>query len=394
MKRLTVFLAAAALLIPMGALAQSRSPEWGAHPPFHVKAPAQTTCCAGGYAPSQITSIYGFTFLGTTGANQVIAIVDAYDDPTIASDLAKFSSQWNLPQMNSCMVGTFNHCFQKVYAPSKPRTDGGWALEISLDVEWAHAIAPAADILLVEAKSSSLSSLLAAVKVATGTKGVRVVSMSWLGSEFSSESSYDSYFPPNNSADGKGIMYTASSGDSGAGTGWPAVSPRVLAVGGTTLNSGGTSTYVSETAWSGSGGGISTYEPEPAYQTAYNILGTGNKRAIPDVAYDADPSTGVYVYDSTSYQGQSGWWVLGGTSVGAPSWAAFLALVDQGRSSPLSTTPGSDTGSAIYNAASPSTYSANFHDIASGSNGAYSAGVGYDLVTGLGSPVAHYLGSY
>ena len=171
-----------------------------------------------------------------------------------------------------------------------------------------------------------------------------------------------------------GIVFFASSGDNGAGVIWPSSSPNVVSVGGTTLNVTSTGALISETAWSGSGGGVSAYEPQPAYQANYGL--TYAKRASPDVSYDADPNTGVYVYDSTPYEGESGWWDVGGTSVGAPQWAAIQAL-------------GLSTGNSnFYQDAAPSatTYSSYFRDITVGSNG-YSAGIGYDLVTGLGSPV-------
>jgi hypothetical protein len=250
----------------------------------------------------------------------------------------------------------------------------GWAQEISLDVEWAHAIAPAAHILLVEARSSSLSDLLTAVDYATN-HGAQTVSMSWGAGEFSSESSYDGHFLHT------GVTYVASSGDTGSLTEWPAVSPNVVGVGGTALNVDSSGTYLSETGWSGSGGGISAYEAKPGYQSGVTLSAT--KRTTPDVAYDASPSTGVAVYDS--YFGGGGWGQYGGTSAGAPQWAALIALANQGRSTPLSS---SGTLNAIYSGTT------NFHDVTSGSSGTYSAGTGYDLVTGIGSPMANNLIAY
>jgi hypothetical protein len=249
-------------------------------------------------------------------------------------------------------------------------TNSGWAVETSLDVEWAHAIAPAANILLVEASSNSLTALLSAVTYATTTYSntadpVKAVSMSWGSSEFSTESTYDSSYLSSTT----GIVFFASSGDSGAGTIWPSVSPNVVSVGGTTLNVATSTAPLKETAWSDSGGGVSTYEALPAWQYDYGL--TYNGRVTPDVSFDANPSTGVSVYDSTPYEGMSGWLEVGGTSVGAPSWAAIQALG-------LLT-----VASNLYADGSPSSY---LRDITSGSNG-YSAAVGYDLVTGLGSPV-------
>ena len=326
---------------------------WKAHPLFHGR-PASLRG-PDPLSPSQIIGAYHLDS-ATGGAGATIAIVDAYDDPTIAVDLATFSSYFGLPAAN----------FVEHKMATTIRVDSGWALEISLDVEWAHAIAPQATILLVEAKSNSLTDLLAAVSYATSYSGVKAVSMSWGGSEFSTETSYDSYF------NAPGIAFFASSGDSGAGVIWPSSSPNVIGVGGTTLNLDSSGAVISETAWSGSGGGVSAYETKPTYQTDYGV--TTTKRAVPDVSYDADPNTGVLVYDGTPYQGWSGWWVVGGTSAGAPQWAAIQAL---GLSA---------TNNNFYQDAASSAYPSYFRDIISGSNG-YSAGLGYDLVTGLGSPV-------
>ena len=214
----------------------------------------------------------------------------------------------------------------EAHPQGQPKTDSGWALEESLDVEWAHAIAPGATILLVEASSASISSLLAAVDYAV-SQGASVVSMSWgSSSEFLGETSFDSHFTA------PGVTFTASSGDSGPGVIYPAASPYVTSVGGTTLplDSSGNLT-AAETAWSGSGGGVSVYEPTPSYQSSIGAAG----RSVPDVAYDADPNTGVAVYDSTAYSGQSGWFVVGGTSAGAPQWGALAAIVNSQRSTPL-----------------------------------------------------------
>jgi len=309
--------------------------------------------------------------------------VDAYDHPNIESDLAVFNSTFGLP---SCT--TLNGCFRKVYSNGRPRTNAGWALEIALDVEWAHAIAPAAKIVLVEAPSNSFSDLLDAVDVAVFQGGASVVSMSWGGSEFSSESSYDSHFMVT------GVTFTASAGDSGNGGEYPAASPYVVSVRGTTLQVDTAGNYITETAWSGSGGGISSYEIEPSYQTYGNgIPNNPNfKRGIPDVAYDGDPNTGFPVYDSVKTQGQSGWFQVGGTSAGAPQWAALFAIANSmragGGKSPLSSVSSANT--SLY-----ATDRGNYNDVTGGSNGSCGAvcttGVGYDYVTGLGSPWAKTL---
>ena len=395
MKRLVSFLAACLLAAAIFSTASAGSPLDGrtAHPPIHIR--HQATTSPTGYSPAQIRHAYGFDSLTATGSGQIIGIVDAFDDPTAASDLSTFISKFNLPTMNglpgqpSCTVSAGPHpCFQKVYASGKPRTDAGWALEISLDVQWAHAIAPGADILLVEAKTNSFANLLSAVDKAVNS-GAKVVSMSWGGSEFSSEGSYDGHFNKS------GVTFTASSGDSGTGVIYPSVSPYVIGVGGTTLNLDSSYDVTSETAWSGSGGGISAYEAEPGYQSGYPIPSTGSKRGVPDVSYNADPSTGVSIYDSTKYQRQSGWYQVGGTSAGAPQWAALIALANEGRSSSLSSN--NLSSSPEYNAAKAA-YSTYYRDITSGKNGkcgsTCTATTGYDFVTGLGSPLAASLVPY
>jgi subtilase family serine protease len=308
-----------------------------------------------GLSPAQIRVAYN---LPSTGGSGTIAVVDAYDDPTVLNDLNVFSDKFVLPSAN----------FEKYMMASTIPMDSGWALEISLDVQWAHAIAPNAKILLVEAKSSSFTDLFAAIDYARGRSDVVAISMSWGGSEFYYESLYDSHFTSS-----YGATFFASSGDNGKGVIYPAASPNVVAVGGTTLNFKSDGSLVSETAWSGSGGGVSAYEAEPSYQLSYGVSGSNGKRAVPDVSYDADPNSGVSVYDSTPYSGQAGWWQVGGTSASAPQWAAIQSL-------------GSSASNNNFYQDAKTSYNSYFRDIISGSNG-YSAGIGYDLVTGLGSPL-------
>ncbi|HET7627944.1 MAG TPA: S53 family peptidase [Bacillales bacterium] len=351
----------------------AHKPAITAHPPIHVKNGATSTYQYG-YTPDQIRNAYGVDELSYTGTGQTIAIVDAYGSPTIKQDLQTFNQQFGLPPADLTVV----------YPDGKPRrTDGGWALETSMDVEWAHAIAPDAKILLVVAKSNSLADLLSAEDYAS-SHGAEVVSNSWGASEFSSEASYDSHFQH------PGITYTASSGDSGAGVIWPAASPNVVAVGGTTLNLDESGNRLSVSAWDGSGGGLSNYFARPNYQDAWQSV-VGSSRGVPDISFDADPNTGVAVYDSTRLQGEKGWFQVGGTSLGAPCWAALIALADQGRTSPLSST---ETLTKLYQIAGDtgsSGYVANFYDITSGNNGGFAAKAGYDLVTGIGSPKANSL---
>ena len=238
------------------------------------------------YTPAELQTAYGFdsiTFNGVagTGSGETIAIVDSYDDPNIQADLNTFDAAFGLPNTTVIRVN------QTGGTNSYPASDstGGWELEESLDVEWAHAMAPGATIMLVEASSDNNSDLFAAVSYASSH--ANVVSMSWGASEFSGEAGNDStYF------DHAGVAFVASSGDSGAPPIYPAASPNVLAVGGTTLTLGAGNVWSSETGWSGSGGGLSAYESQPSYQNGV-VTQSSSARANPDVAYDADPNTGV-----------------------------------------------------------------------------------------------------
>lgn len=341
------------------------------------------TSTPAGYGPTQMRHAYGFDALSSTGAGQTIAIVDAYNDPSIANDLGVFKAQYGISGCNLKVVNQSG-------GTNLPRTNSGWAQEISLDVEWACAIAPQANILLVEASSASLSNLLAGVDYAA--RNANVVSMSFGGGD-SGSSSYDFHFNV------PGKSFVASSGDSGNGTSYPATSPYVLAVGGTNLPLDGLGNRTgAETTWSGSGGGISSSESEPGYQTSFGVTSTGGKRGNPDVAYNADPQTGVAVYDSTPNQGVSGWLVFGGTSAGAPQWSAMIARADSGRSTPLATSSAST--SPFYGAAGSASAinASNYLDVTSGTNGTCgnvcTAATGYDLTTGVGSPKAAALVPY
>lgn len=317
-----------------------------------------------------------------SGGGGTIAIVDAYDYPPAYDDLTAFSINFNLPVLPQCTLEITTSCFEKVYAGGLvPGTDCGWNQEAALDIEWAHAMSPGAKIVLVEAASNSFTDLFAAIDVANsivspnasaGT-GLGQVSMSWGGTEFSGESAFDSHLTT------PGVVYFAASGDTGGSTIYPGASPSVVSAGGTTVNRNGGGYFVSETAWSKSGGGISAFEATPTYQTGI-VAAAGTQRAVPDVSFDSDPISGVSVYDSVPCKGQVGWQIFGGTSVAAPSWAGMVNLAG----SKYNTT--NAELSTIYSCyLTQNCYSSNFRDITSGSAGGFIATKGWDFTTGVGS---------
>jgi PQQ enzyme-like repeat protein len=330
-----------------------------------------------GYAPAQVRGYLGLTGDGT---GQTIAIADAYDDPGIASDAEMFSEQYGLPGVCGA-GGTAGDCFTLDVDEQDPSagSNAGWALETSLDVEWAHSIAPMARIVLVEASDSRFASMFRAVDTAVATHPA-AVSMSWGMDEFSDETYYDGH------CEVSSTVCVVSSGDEGNPGTYPAFSPWVVAVGGTTLDLAADGSVSSEADWEQSGGGQSWVEPEPAYQDGVQHSG---KRQMPDVAFDADPGTGVAVYDSVAYEGQAGWWEVGGTSVGAPSWSAILADADQLRTA-KGDAPLTAAGFAVLHAlyALPS---AAIAPVTTGPENGWcpvgcTPGPGYDEITGLGSP--------
>lgn len=345
----------------------------------------------GGMTPNQMYSFYGAT---KYSGGQIIAIVDAFDYPSALNDFNTFSAQFGLPQETSTDVtASTNQVFQIVYAGgSKPYQDasGGWESEEALDIEWAHAMAPYAKIVLVEANSDSDTDLNNAVPVAAGYTdanglSTKEVSMSWGGSEFSGENTLDSIFTT------PGVVYFASTGDNGTagGTEYPSTSPNVVAVGGTTVNTDSNGKFVSESGWSGSGGGPSSLESRPYYQGNIQNL-VGAQRGVPDISADADPATGASIYDSTPYYYDAfdyivGWSVWGGTSLAAPMMAG---LVNGATSVYAWYWPGSSQRQldVLYINQAISGY-ANLRDITSGSNGGYSCLTGWDFVTGIGTPI-------
>ncbi len=333
-----------------------------------------STVAATPYPPATMRAYLG---LHGDGTGQTIAIVDAYHDPNIVADTEHFSEQLGLPGVCGA-GGDAKNCFTLDITGSSPSSDEDWSLETSLDVEWAHAMAPRARILLVQATEGSFAASFHAVDLAKAARPA-AVSMSWgVGFEFSDETYYDSHCVAS------GPACVVSSGDDGHPGDYPAYNPSVIAIGGTTLTLNDDGTVSDEQAWAGSGGGRSWVESAPSAQRS--VVRT-SARKIPDVSFDADPETGVGVYDSFGYRGQTGWFQVGGTSLGAPVWSALLADADQLRaaagSGPLN---GAAAQRAVY-ALPPGTLG----DVTSGPTNGFcpvgcSAGPGFDDVTGLGSP--------
>jgi hypothetical protein len=349
----------------------------------------------GGYSPAQIKQAYGvnqISFNGVTGdgTGETIAIVDAYNDPTIASDLQAFDKQFNLPNPVFKVINqTGGTTLPSAPAPGSYSSIAGMT-ETTLDVEWAHAMAPGANIILVEANLLTGPDLNAAIVTAGKQPGVVAVSMSFGGGEYPGEVSEDSKLF--NSASTPDVVYVASTGDQGAPAGYPAYSPDVLAVGGTNLKTTSNGTYVSESGWGAPGdgssaGGISAYEIQPAYQKGV-VTQSSVYRTTPDVSLVSDPQTGVAIYQT--FPAKTGSWsVVGGTSDAAPQWAGLVAITDQGRAL---------QGLAPYNNSTlmPEIYSltSDFNDITTGKSlgfPSYKCGPGYDLVTGIGTPIANQL---
>jgi len=315
-----------------------------------------------GFGPSQIRQAYGIPSSGGAGT---IVIVDSFDDPYALADFNAFSAQYGLPQEPSTNVtASSNAVFQVVYASGKkPRYNSGWSQEEALDIEWAHAMAPNAKIILVEAASNSSANLYGADDFAATLSGARQCSNSWGGGESSGEAGSDSHF---NHA---GVTYFFSTGDKGGVKDYPAASPNVVAVGGTSLFLDGSGNRSSESVWNGTGCGPSSYEPRPSYQSGVSGV-VGSARGIGDVAAVADPNTGVAV------RWNGGWYVFGGTSVACPVIAGIVNISGSNRGGAVA------ENTFIYGGLG----GANFYDVASGSAGSFAGLVGYDFPTGVGSP--------
>jgi len=343
---------------------------------FKIRAQVAQAAAAtpSGFGPSSLQSAYALPS-SSSGSGQRVYIVDAYDDPNAESDLAAYRSQYGLPACTSAS-GCFQKLNQNGATSPLPSGDTGWAGEISLDLDMVSAICPNCGITLIEADDAS-DNLFTAVKEATAL-GAKFVSMSWGGSDASSDASYDSsYFQPS------GVVYTASTGDDAYsyGTIYPATSNRVVAVGGTALTTASNSRGWNETVWKtssseGTGSGCSAYEAKPSFQNSAVSSSVCGKRADSDVSAVADPATGVAVYQT---YGGSGWAVYGGTSAAAPIIASVYALAGAPSSS---TVPGS----------LPYANTGSLNDVTSGNNGSCSpsllctAATGWDGPTGLGTP--------
>lgn len=309
-----------------------------------------------GYYPVDIQSAYNLTtpISGFASGSETVAVVDAYHDPNAAADLNTYRAYFKLP---TCGSGCFTQVAQDG-TTNYPNANTSWSEEISLDLDMVSAACPGCHILLVEANSASLGDLGTAVSYAAAH--ANVVSNSYGAAEFSGETAYDTYY------DHPGVVITASAGDGGYGVEYPAGSPYVTAVGGTTLTASSTARGWSETVWSGTGSGCSAYESNPGWQPATTYCTT---RTVADTAADANPSTGVAVYDS---YGESGWLVFGGTSVASPIIASVYALAGNAKTETAGGLYGADLNRVTSgsNARRCSTYLCNAADsLASGYNG-------------------------
>ncbi len=358
-----------------------------------------------GYTPAQVRGAYGVDLLtfGSVvgnGAGQTIALIDAGDNPSFqdtgpnfqGSALQVFDKTFGLPDPPSFTK------YNQDGGTTLPAPVAGWGVEIALDIEWAHSMAPMAKIDLVEGNEASNTDLFTAMETAGTTLGASVISMSFGallegGGDGAEEPVIDSEYIEPTLAANPSLTLLASSGDYGSDFGvlYPSVSPYVVSVGGTSLFIGSTNNWEGENGWSGSGGGISSVYSEPPWQ---NGLPGETQRTSPDVSAIADPNTGVAVYDPYDFGTSTPWGEIGGTSLASPVWAGIIALADQGRelngNAPLN---GPDqTLPALYQLyTDKTTYAADFHDITVGNSGMYSAGPGYDLVTGIGSPIVNHL---
>jgi putative Ig domain-containing protein len=337
-----------------------------------------------GYGPSDFQSAYNLTAASASdGSGTTVAIVDAYNDPTAASDLATYRSAAGLPALATGQFTQYNQEGETSPLPPTAPADDDWTLEESLDIDMVSAICPLCKIDLVEANDDEDNGLYIADETAATTLGAKYISNSWGEDEASTDTTYDSdYFSV------PGVVYTASAGDSGYGVSYPATSPNVVSVGGTTLNPAANSRGWTESVWGssaggqGTGSGCSAYEPQPSWQASLPIITAAcSHRVDNDVAADADPSTGAAIYDTSN--GNGGWNEVGGTSESSPIIASVFALAGNNGNG------GNNAADSIY------TNTGSLYEVTGGSNGTCSPPVlctatgaanTYNGPTGWGTP--------
>jgi len=338
-----------------------------------------------GYGPTQFQAAYNLTSASASdGSGTTVAVVDAYNDPTAASDLAAYRSAAGLPALTSGQFTQYNQNGQTSPLPATAPASDDWTLEEALDVDMVSAICPLCKIDLVEATNDTGNGLYVAEETAATTLGAKYISNSWGGSEASSDTTDDSqYFGVS------GVVYTASAGDGAysAGVIYPATSPHVVSVGGTSLNTSSNSRGWTESVWEtssteGTGSGCSAFEPQPSWQSSISIIKSAcADRVDNDVAADADPNTGAAVYDTTN--GNGGWNEVGGTSESSPMIAAVFALAGNNGNG------GNNAADSIY------THTGNLYEVTASSNGSCSPSVlctatgaanTYNGPTGWGTP--------
>jgi subtilase family serine protease len=335
-----------------------------------------------GYGPSTFQAAYGLTSASASlGSGTTVAVVDAYNDPTAAADLATYRSAAGLPALTAGQFTVYNQNGATSPLPATAPASDDWTLEEALDVDMVSAICPLCKIDLVEATNDSGTGLYVAENSAATTLGAKYISNSWGGSESSTDLTYDSQYFGHS-----GTVYTASAGDGAysAGVIYPATSPNVVGVGGTSLSTASNSRGYSESVWKtstteGTGSGCSSNEPRPSWQSAVSVLAAACTHKVDnDVAADADPATGAAVYDTTN--GNGGWNEVGGTSESSPIIAAVFALAGNNGNG------GNAAANSIY------THTGNLFDVTTGNNGTCSptilctAATGWDGPTGWGTP--------
>jgi len=367
------------------------------NPAALVHGPGQSgaSCNANGcyYFPADVRTAYATGSIPNAngGAGMTIGIVDAFYNPQTAADLATFSTQFGLP---ACPLNTCLTIVNQTGGAPSAALDSGWGLETNLDVQWVHAIAPNAKILLVTATNNSNVNLFAAEQYAMAH--ANVVSNSWGGGEFAGQTgTSDSILGAST------VPILFSSGDTGAQIEFPCSSTKVTCVGGTNMTETATSFRNLESAWGGSGGGCSTQEAQPNYQAGFSDSACTTHRGVPDIAGLAAPNTGVLVFlGSNVCSGTAGdgnqppepsctpnlFYLIGGTSLACPLSAAYIANVDTARAAVSKQPLGSNLKQLIYAGATPTLYHYRLWDVTTGSSG-FPALAGWDRATGLGVPL-------